>query len=202
MRMKIPLIVLLILMTASVLGAQSAETDPPVKPRPAVVAKRSWPLLMIFGRYGSYSPSADIFKTIYGKGSICGGEVRIRIMGGFFISLEGGYFKKTGKLTLTQDPTTMTIYPMDAMVVFHVLSGNIMPYAGAGGSLCKYTEKNFIGTVNDRGFGFAVCGGVTARWRFIGIDARVKYSSVKVKPLENRVDLGGLALSLGIGAVI
>ena len=202
MRIKIPLIVLAILMTASVLAAQTAETGPQVKPRPAVIAKSSWPLLMIFGRYGSYAPSADIFKTIYGKGSIGGGEVRVHVKGGFYLSLEGGSFKKTGELTVTQDPTTMTIYPMDVTVIFHVLSGNIMPYVGAGGSACKYTEKNFIGTVKDWGFGFGVCGGITARWRFIGIDARVKYSSVKVKPLENRVDLGGLALSIGVGAVI
>jgi hypothetical protein len=51
------------------------------------------------------------------------------------------------------------------------------------------------------GFGFAACGGVTARWRSIGLDARLKYGSVKVKPLEEAVDLGGLTLSVAVGYV-
>ena len=201
MKIKIPLIVFTILMTASVLAAQAAKTAPQAEPRPAVAVQSPWPSAIVFVRYGSFSPSDEIFKSVYGSGPVYGGEFRLHVTGGFYISLEGGYFNKTGKLTVTQDPTTMTVYPMDALVVFHALAGSIMPYMGAGGTACKYTEKNVIGKVNEWGYGFAVCGGVTARWRSIGIDARVKHSSVKVKPLEDDVNLGGLTFSIAAGYI-
>lgn len=201
MRIKIPLTAFTILMAASVLAAQAAKTAPQAEPRPAAAVQSPWPSAIVFVRFGLFSPSDEIFKTVYGSGPVFGGELRLHVTGGFYLSLEGGYFKKTGKLTVTQDPTTMTVFPIDAMAVFHALSGHIMPYIGAGGAACKYTEKNVIGKVNELGYGFAVCGGVTARWRSIGIDARVKCSSVKVKPLEDDVNLGGLTFSIAAGYI-
>jgi len=177
----------------------AAQPTPP--PAPAAEVKGIWPSIMIFGRYGSFSPSDETFKTIYGSGSVYGGEFRLRIASGFFVSLDGGAYKKTGALTLTQEETTMTLFPIDAMVVFHFLSGSILPYVGAGGAVCKYKEENVLGKVDKWGFGFAVCGGATARWRLLGIDARVKYTSIKIKPLEVEADLGGLTLSIGAGVV-
>ena len=176
---------------------------PALQPSPPPVAgiPPRRPSAMIFGRYGSFAPSDEIFKTIYGKGSVFGGEFRFRVAGGFYLSLEGGYFNKKGLLTVTQEETTMTLYPIDAMVVFHALSGYVLPYVGAGGAVCKYTEENVFGKVDKWGFGFAVCGGVTARWRFLGIDARVKYTSIKIKPFEVEAGLGGLTLSIAAGVV-
>ncbi|MGA2588247.1 MAG: SH3 domain-containing protein [Candidatus Aminicenantales bacterium] len=176
-----------------------AQTVPPQAPATEVQGR--WPSMMIFGRYGSFSPSDENFKSIYGSGSVFGGEFRVHVVNGFFVSLEGGAFKKTGALTVTQEETTMTLYPIDAMVVFHALSGYVLPYVGAGGAVCKYTEENVIGKVDKWGFGFAVCGGVTARWRFLGIDARVKYTSIKIKPLEDEAGLGGLTISFAAGVV-
>jgi opacity protein-like surface antigen len=187
-----------------------AQTVPPspaqtVTP-PAAEVQGRWPSIMIFGRYGSFSPSDENFKTIYGSGSVLGGEFRVHIVNGFFASLEGGSFKKTGALTVTQEETTMSLYPIDAMaifhpLIFHALSGDVLPYVGAGVAVCKYTEENIIGTVDKWGFGFAVCGGVTAHWRFLGLDARLKYSSIKVKPLEDEAGLGGLTLSIAAGVI-
>jgi hypothetical protein len=77
--------------------------------------------------------------------------------------------------------------------------------ASSADSICLWKAaisiKTAIGTVDDWGYGFVVCGGITARWKFLGIDARVKYSSVIVKPLEDKVDLGSLTLSAGAGFV-
>ena len=179
-----------VLLATSMLAAQSPAPPP-----------SRWPSTMIFGRYGRFQPSDATFKKVYGTGTLYGGEVRLRVLGGFYLSLEGGYFNKKGLLTLTQDETTMTIYPIDAMIVFHALSGSILPYIGAGGAVCNFREKNVIGTVDDWGYGFVFCGGITARWKVLGIDARVKYSSVIVKPLDDKVDLGGLTLSMGVGFV-
>jgi len=184
-----------------VVSTGGAKPAPQASPPPVAGIQHPWPSIMIFGRYGSFSPSDEIFKTIYGSGSVYGGEFRVHVVGGFFVSLEGGSFKKTGALTATQEETTMTLYPIDAMVVFHALSGYVLPYVGAGGAVCKYREENVIGNVDKWGFGFAVCGGITARWRFLGIDARVKYTSIKIKPFEDEADLGGLTLSIAAGFI-
>ena len=185
----------------AVVSPVAAKPAPQASPPPVAGIPPRRPSLMILGRYGSFAPSDEIFKTIYGKGSVFGGEFRFRVAGGFYLSLEGGYFNKKGLLTVTQDETTMTVYPIDAMLIFHALSGSIMPYVGAGGAVCKYQEKNVIGTVDEWGYGFAVCGGLTARLSFLGIDARVKYTSIKIKPLEDEAGLGGLTLSLAAGFI-
>jgi hypothetical protein len=184
-----------------IISTGRAEPPPQTSLSPVAEIQRRWPSIMIFGRFGSFAPSDEIFKTVYGSGSVYGGEFRVHIASGFYLSLEGGYFKKTGALTLTQDATTMTIYPIDAMLIFHALSGSILPYVGAGAAVCKYGEENIIGKVDGWGFGFAVCGGLTARLSSFGIDARVKYTSVKIKPLEDEAGLGGLTLSIGAGFI-
>ena len=184
-----------------VVSPVAAKPAPQPSPPPAPGIPLTRPSAMIFGRYGSFAPSDAIFKTVYGSGSVLGGEIRFRVAGGFYLSLEGGYFNKKGLLTVTRDETTMTIYPIDAMLIFHALSGSIMPYVGAGGAGCKYQEKNAIGTVDGWGYGFAVCGGLSARLSFLGIDARVKYTSIKIKPLEDEAGLGGLTLSLAAGII-
>jgi len=195
------LIVLKILLMAFLLSAQPPKIELQTEPVTASMVENLWPSAMVFVRYGSFWPNEKIFKTVYGSGPVYGGELRLHVKSAFYLSLEAGYFKKTGELTITREPTTMAIFPIDAMVVFHALSGNIMPYMGAGTAVCQYTEKNVIGKVNKRGYGLAICAGVTGRWRSIGIDARVKYDSVKVKPLENDVNLGGLTLSIAAGYV-
>lgn len=184
-----------------VVSPGGVKPAPQASPPPVAGIQRRWPSIMIFGRYGSFAPSEEIFKTVYGSGSVFGGEFRFHVGGGFYVSLEGGYFNKKGLLTLTQEETTMTVYPIDAMLIFHALSGSVLPYVGAGGAACKYGEKNVIGTVDEWGYGFAVCGGVTARLSFLGIDARVKYTSIKIKPLEDEAGLGGLTLSIAAGFI-
>jgi hypothetical protein len=193
MRTKAPLIALSILATAAVLAAQAPELYSP--------ARAPWPPAIALVRFGVFSPSAGIFKTVYGRGPVFGGEFRLHAKGGLYLSLAGESFKKTGKLTVTREKTTMTILPVDAMAVFHALSGSVMPYVGIGGSACRYTEENIIGKIGKWGLGGAVCGGVTVRRRSLGLDARLKYSSVKVKPFEDRVDLGGLTLSIAAAYV-
>ncbi len=193
MRNKAPLIALSILATAAVLAAQAPESASP--------ARAPWPSAIALVRFGVFSPSAGIFKTVYGGGPVFGAEFRLHAKGGLYLSLAGESFKKSGKLTVTQEKTTMMLLPVDAMALFHVLSGPVMPYAGIGVSACRYAEENIIGKVSKWGVGVAACGGVTVRRRSLGLDARLKYSLVKVKPLEDRVDLGGLTLSVAAAYV-
>jgi len=158
--------------------------------------------VMVFARFGSFSPSDDAFKSIYGSGFVAGLEGRIRVFDGLYFSLEGGLFRKTGALSVTQEETKLTIVPLDALAVYHFrLPGAFSPYVGAGGSLCLYTEKNPLGDVKDQGFGPAFCAGTTVRLGRLGLDARLKYSSVKIKPFDLEAGLSGLTLSLAAGVV-
>jgi len=181
------------------------EAPPPAQvayPSPTIRVPVQWPSAMIFGRYESFSPNDENFKSIYGGGSVFGGEIRLRIASALYLSVAGGYYKGTGVLTLTkEDTTTLTILPLDAMIVYHFLSGSILPYIGVGGAVSKYKEENIIGTVDEWGFGFGFCGGITARLSSFGLDARVKYTSINIKPLEDEAGLGGLTLSIGAGVL-
>jgi len=196
-----PLIVVVFLMTVSALAAQVPGSAPQAQPRPTAAVRSPWPSAFALVRFGAFAPSAEIFKTVYGSGPVYSGEFRLHAKGAFYFSLEAGQFKKTGELTLTRDPTTMTILFVDSMAVYHVLSGSIMPYVGAGVTACRFKERNIIGEVGQWNLGFAACGGATARLRSIALDARLKFSSVMVKPLEDAVNLGGLTLSVAVGYV-
>ncbi len=199
MRIKTALIVVAMLLAAIGPGARADQAEPGVASKPAVAVRNPRPGLMIFARYGSFRPSSDIFKQVYGPGPVFGGGFRIRLIGRLHLSVEAGYYKKTGKLTVTQEPTKMTIVPVEAMAVYHVLPGKITPYAGAGLRLAPYRESNLLGSVTGAGLGFAVCGGVAARWRFLGLDARLKYASVKDTPVKDKVDFSGLTIDIGVG---
>jgi hypothetical protein len=177
------------------LSRPSASTAAPGGGQP------SRPSAMIILGAGLFMPGDEIFKTVYGQGPSFGGEIRVRAVGEIYLSVAGGYFKKTGALTETGEETTMTLLPIDALIVFSLLSGSLRPYAGAGLAACKYTEENVLGTVSEWGTGFGACGGVTWRWRSLALDARIKYSSIKVQPLDDPAGLGGLTLRLGIGFI-
>jgi hypothetical protein len=106
--------------------------------------------LIILGWGGISQPSDSTFKSVYGSGAVYGGEFRLRTFGNVYLSIRGGYYKKRGKLTVTQEETTMTILPIDAIILFPIAAKRkISPYLGAGGSLCNYKESNFLGTVKN-----------------------------------------------------
>ena len=191
---------------AFILAASGLSAAPnPYRPDRAVPAgsgETGRSAAMVFARFGSFSPNDDAFKSIYGSGLAAGLEGRIRVFDGLYFSLEGGIFRKTGALSVTGEETTLSIVPLDALAVYHFrLPGAFSPYIGAGGSLCLYTEKNPLGDVKDHGFGPAFCAGTTVRLGILGLDARIKYSSVKIKPFEIEAGLGGLTLSFAAGVV-
>jgi hypothetical protein len=199
MKMKTALIVVAALLTAIVPAIRADQAEPGIASKPEAAVRNPRPGLMIFGRYGSFRPNSDIFREVYGSGPVFGGEFRIRFIGGLHLSLEAGSFKKTGELTVTKESTKMTMTKVETMAVYHVLAGKITPYAGAGLCLDFYRETNILGTVSGSGLGYAVCGGVAARWRFLGLDARLKYASVKDAPVKDKVDFSGLTFDIGVG---
>lgn len=159
----------------------------------------SWPAITVTGGVRFFSPSGADFKTVYGSGILAGAEVRVRIAGRFELSLEAERFKKDGMMTVTNEPTTIKMTPLTVLAVFHVLSGGLRPYVGAGVSTLSYRENNHLGTATGSGTGYAVCGGIIARGKLLGVDARVKYASIKDERGGESIEFGGLTFGLGIG---
>jgi hypothetical protein len=178
-------------------AAAPAVQAPPRQP----AAKPARPGIMIFGSFGMTQPSDSVLKQVYGNGTVMGGEVRFRVAGNLYLALAGGYSSLKGKLTLTQEETKMTIIPVEAMVLYHFLSGTISPYVGAGGTGCFYKESNVIGEASGSAFGFLGCAGITVRLGAFGIDARARYSSAKAKNGDISTDLGGLGFSASAGVM-
>lgn len=177
---------------AAVFPVQAASASPAAVSPP-------WPGIAVFVRGSSLTPGAEVFRTVYGSGFVYGGEFRLRIAGRFSVSLEAERFKKNGKMTVTGEPTTMAMTPLSAMALCRFLDGDIRPYIGAGVSSISYRETNHLGAATGSGIGWAAAGGVTARWKFLGFDARVKYFSVKAETEAEKVDFGGLTVGLGLG---
>jgi hypothetical protein len=189
---------LAMLLAAPFAHAQTAPS--PAAPQPKVAGGSDSPRAMIFGRFEAQRPSDPVFQTVYGNAMAFGAEARLRAARRIYIGVEAAYLKKTGALTVTQETTTLTMYPITGMVVFYLAPGKVSPYVAAGGTAYKYSEQNFIGSVSDLGFGFAAAGGVTVHLGRRGaVDARLKYSSVKVRPSGDQADLGGLTLGIGAG---
>jgi len=154
----------------------------------------------IQARGAYFVPSEAVFKEIYGEGPVYGAEISLKIIGGLSIWAGGSYFNKTGKLTFTEESTTMTLIPVFGGLQYQFLSGRIRPYIGAGAGYILYKEENPIGKVEDGGLGFMGRAGV--RVLIAGplfLDLQGSYSMCKVKPAGIEADLGGINAGVGLG---
>jgi hypothetical protein len=188
-------------LAASSAGAQDPSSAPLPPAAPQKPAVRGGTNLMLLGKFESMHPRDGTFKAVYGRPLTLGIEFRVRVFGRAFLSAAAGHLQKKGSTTLTEDPTTLTITPVEVTALYYILSGSISPYVGGGGGAYLYKESNSIGNVKGTGYGFAVRGGVAAlTGRFI-LDAGFIYNGVKVSGADGKVDIGGLRLIAGAGIV-
>lgn len=157
-------------------------------------------LLEAKGMY--FQPTDQYFKDIYAGGSFTyGGEIGIKIWKNLEIWAGGHYFKKTGKLTFTQEDTTINIMPIYGGIRYRPSKGKFSWYVGAGVGNFKYKEENPIGTVDKGDIGYIGQAGVM--FKIIGalfIDIKGNYSYCKVKPAGvEELNLGGIQGGIGIG---
>ena len=157
-------------------------------------------LSMILGRFGYFLASDRAFETIYGNGSVFGGELRLggRIVTGW---LEGSYRTRTGKLSFTGEETKVTVSAVEGGMLFRIRPGSFRPYAGAGIGYYAYTETNGpLGKSKKNEFGFCAVAGASVKiLDRIALDYRVKYSTCRMRPADYKIDIGGWTLGLGLG---
>jgi len=153
------------------------------------------------GKVGQFSPTDSNFRGIYGGGLIFGGEARLGIWDNIMLWAEGKYFKKTGKLTYTQENTTLKLTTGAAGLLYALPVGaSVRLYAGAGLDYVSYNEENIIGSVSKTGTGFAAkVGFYAALVKFLVVDGYYEFSSVKMTPADFEINVGGHELGVGLG---
>jgi opacity protein-like surface antigen len=149
---------------------------------------------------GMRSFSEQLYKDVYGSSGVTYNvDLGFKVGKSLEAFLHTDYFSKTGKLTYTKEETKLKIIPVELGARFLIKVGNgcsLFPYIGAGAGYYMYKEENFIGTVDDKKFGFFAEGGL--RFYLMSsffIDAKVKNVFLKVDSLQ----LGGFAFMGAIG---
>ncbi len=195
----------------AVLALAAALTSPPAAlaqtprkppPRPSHVAPFApkGPRNLFVARLEIVRPADSLFRSVYGTPLGFEGELRVPVARQIDVAATFGYTKKTGKTTVTQEPTDFSMYPIEGMLLVNLAPGKISPYIGGGGTAVHYSESNPIGAVSKWTFGFLATGGVTvqATKRFV-FDARLKYSYFKGTAEDGDINLGGISVGIGGG---
>ena len=145
------------------------------------------------------SPSDEDFKNIYGGGWMFGGGLSFNINKFIDITLEGGYFAKTGSLTFSKEETNLSLIPLGAGLRFRTVPGILCPYIGAGARYILFSEKNVIGNVSNGDIGFVgEIGLIISPSSSFGFDIHAKYSSCRMKPADFDFNVGGLEAGAGL----
>jgi opacity protein-like surface antigen len=157
--------------------------------------------VIIEGKVGYFSPTDSDFKSIYGGGMIYGGEARLGIWNNIMLWAEGKYFKKTGKLTFTQEETTLSLTGGAAGLMYALpVATGAHVYIGAGADYVSFSEKNIIGNVTKTGVGLAAKVGVFITLvKHLVLDGYYEYSTVKMTPADFKIDVGGHEVGAAIG---
>jgi len=154
---------------------------------------------------GSYFlPSDKNFRDVYSGGKFeewisYGGEIGITLGKGVGLWAGGHYFNKKGKLTLTEEETTIKITPVYGGIKFRSTKSNVSPYFGVGAGYFQYKEENRLGKVSKGSVGYIGQIGLIFRAGVIIIDFQASYSYCKVKPVEVEANLGGFQGGIGLG---
>jgi len=146
-----------------------------------------------------FTPSKQVFKDIYGGGSMYGIKAERSLYKKIKLIVETGYFYEQGKLTFTKEKTTVKIFFLGPGVIYKYSKGIFDLYAGAGFRYYQFEEKNPIGHVREGSLGYFVSLGTYINiMKNILIDFDINYSGCKVEPADLKVEIGGLEAGIGV----
>lgn len=114
---------------------------------------------------------------------------------------EIGYFRDTGKMTLTKEKIEFSIIPLVVGARVKLIKiKNLNPYIGAGIDFYSYKEKARMGDTSDSTTGFHIeAGGYIALWWRLHFDVNLRYVRADAKPYDEKIKLGGLRAGIGLG---
>jgi hypothetical protein len=146
-----------------------------------------------------FNPSKQIFKDVYGGGLIYGIKAeKADLFKKFGLILETGYFKKRGKLTFTQEDTTVNIFFIGPGIIYKHTKGSFDIYGGGGFRYYRFKERNPIGHARQGKLGFFLSLGtyIHIKKHFYA-DLGINYSGCRVNPADVDVQIGGLEVGIG-----
>ncbi|HUM79761.1 MAG TPA: outer membrane beta-barrel protein [Candidatus Saccharicenans sp.] len=144
-------------------------------------------------------------KDVYGQGTNFFPSVTLIWKGLMF---GGGYeagFKRDGLIGIYEEPAELTVKGGEIFAGYQLMLRNIAPYIKVGLGFYSYkqvVESEYVSDypVDGNKTGLIVAGGIKYfPLKRLFISAEVKYGSLKVKPYDLEVDLGGLRLNGGLG---
>jgi opacity protein-like surface antigen len=139
-------------------------------------------------------------KTVYGNnGVIYGGRLGVRVWRGIYVGFSVSNYKVTGKTTLTEEETTLTLTPLSAFLRLGLSLKSVKPYAGIGFTYLLFNEESLIGNTKGQGSNFSLEAGFECKLsRNFYLDFGARFDQIKVKPgdLDEEIDLGGLQAGL------
>jgi len=152
--------------------------------------------------YGNYAisespaPIGTLFEQIYGKaGTILGLKLSSALVWNFDFYLELKGLRKTGKLTYTEEKTTLLLIPISLGLRYVQPLGFIQPYIGGGVDFYVFYEDNPIGSVFNYVNGTHFLGGIYLRIDKsvpVLLNLQIKYTSATSNINDRKVELGGL----------
>jgi hypothetical protein len=150
-------------------------------------------------RGGYFAPSDAGFKDVYGGGPQYGGQITRRVAGRWDGWIEARRQARSGELTFTHEPTSMSLLRILAGARYRFSDGRLVPYADAGLGLYRFSESNVIGDVSKGGLGaLARVGALLKLGRRVHLSFDVGYSHCQMKPAESEVKLSGIEAGGGI----
>lgn len=173
-----------------------------------LVAQSSSFHLEIGGFYGIRQVADSNIKDVYGNGTVYFPFLAVTWKGIILGSgYEGGY-SKSGKIGLYQDPTTLKVNGFEVFIGYAFRIKFLAPYFRVGYASYSYKQtidNPYLSDFKVDGTKSTVAGSVGIKFfpiknLFLAIEAR--YVPLKVKPLEEEVDLSGLRFEGGIGFTI
>lgn len=157
-------------------------------------------IFTFLARIDYFSPSEDMFKTVYGGSPNYGGEIMASLWKGISIYFGASYFSKTGEMTPLGEETKINIIPIELGILFKFSKTKIKPYIGGGLGYYSLSEESFLGkvTASDIGF-FGQLGVVINLTENFVIDIKAKYNLCNVEIDEIKNNIGGIKIGVGIG---
>ncbi len=150
--------------------------------------------LFKFGLCTGYaSPKDSMLKEIYGEGNFTYGlNLGLHIWNGFYFCFSGMQYRKSSKTSYTQEPTILTLNPLNFSLRYTLYLGKISPYIATGYTFIFFKESSDIGNIYDDGQGYSIDFGAEYKLcSWFRFDLGIRYTDVKVSPTGFDVDLGG-----------
>lgn len=152
--------------------------------------------------YGSRGVKDDAIKDAYGNGAAYFPFLAVNVWNGlsFGLGYEGGY-DRDGKIGLYQEDSNFKVSGIEFFAAYRLELDKLSPYLKLGfGSYAYKQAVSNVSKVDDSKSGLSLAIGI--RYypiKGLFLAAEGKYVPLKVKPLDEEVDLSGLRLAAGIG---